>query len=90
MHRGQRLTLPVTKYVQLGGVLQLVAPHTHRDPGSEQWPFCRICCHRNRACSGRWAPQQPPGTGRRFGNRIGRRGWSAARSLVAGSHRRAR
>lgn len=87
--RGQWLVLPAMKCEQLDGAWCLTAPRTRRDPGSEQWPFCHIYYHRNQACSGRWAPQQPRGTGHYSGTLIGRTGWSAARSLVEGSHRTA-
>lgn len=80
---------PVMKYVRSDGALLLAAPQTRHDPRSEQWISCHICCHRNRACSGKWAPRQPPGTGHRSGSLTGRRGWSAAGSLVEGSHRTA-
>lgn len=80
---------PVMKYVRLDGASRLGAPHTRHDPRSEQWISCHICCHRNRTCSGKRAPRQPPGTGHRSGSLTGRRGWSAAGSLVEGSHRTA-
>lgn len=80
---------PGMKYVQLDGALRQAAPHKRHDPRSEQWISCHICCHRNRACSGKWAPWQPPGTEHRSGSLTGRRGWSAAGSLVEGSHRTA-
>lgn len=80
---------PAMKYVPLVGALRLVAPRMRHDPRSEQWRSCHICCHRNQACSGKRAPRQPPGTGRRSGSLTGRRGWSAAGSLAEGSHRTA-
>lgn len=80
---------PAMKYVPLDGALRLAAPRMRHDPRSEQWRSCHICCHRNQACSGKRAPRQPPGTGRRSGSLTGRRGWSAAGSLAEGSHRTA-
>lgn len=81
---------PVMKYVRTDGALRPGAPRRRHAPRSEQWISCHICCHRNRACSGKRAPQQPPGTGHRSGSLTGHRGWSAAGSLVEGSHRTAR
>lgn len=80
---------PAMKYVPLDGALRLAAPRTRHDPRSEQWISCHICCHRNRACSGKLAPRQPPGTGRHSGSLTGHKGWSAAGSLVGGSRRTA-
>lgn len=80
---------PAMKYVRPDGALRLGAPRTPHDPRSEQWISCHICCHRNRAYSGKRAPQQSPGTGHHSGSLTGRRGWSAAGSLVGGSHRTA-
>lgn len=89
MDRGQRSTPPAVKCEPSVAAWHRGAPRTRPDPGSELWRSCRICCHSNQECSDRWAPRQPPGTGRRSGNPIGRRGWSAVRSLVEGSHRTA-
>lgn len=86
---GRRSNPPAVKCEPSVAAWCHVAPRTHPDPRSERWKFCRICCHSNQVCSGRWAPQQPPGTGHRSGSLIGRRGWSAARSLVEGFHRTA-
>lgn len=83
-------TSPGMKYVRLDAALRPAAPRTRRDPRSERWISSHICCHRNRACSGKWAPRQPPGTGHCFGSLTGRRGWSAAGSSAEGSHKTAR